>query len=791
MANKFSAISKKFYNEYRNGVLFNLNLTEFKEELQGNEGEVVKLVEVVEVGVIVNESQAIEMTFSQLAFGSVCKFTAPLLDFVQEGMYAGAGVQIEFDGNTITTASVDVISGSGNVDLFIDGTGRTALLAAGLVDGEVRDDIVIKITDVPDYLNYKYGLNPNTSAIPNYINKLGYEQSYQLKVISGSLQSMLWVGSKIGGDYGAIQLKFNTTLEQYKHQFQVEHIFKIPDYKEGEILNLDNLVNPLDLDSSNSLKYGNGFFFGGVINNPVMVFEDLGSDGNVGYKNENFNGFVNNYGIENVVITNSLATGTLEGTTTNALTFDIKNNLGNWAGGEEVIFTHKKLPTALEYTDQNTALNTIWVWENIRNTEGSAPVSGSILSAFELNIDGSDSTLINVECTLTYSAGQQLLLSDIVAYLLTLTVATQNLSNADTMDRVDLVVERALYSNNTDVLGLLLKWKPEIYENWEYDTGSKTFTNNDGYDGDFFGADLSFESDVTRNAIIKSLKVHFASDLGTGNDWFPLFTQPIALGKISTVPVTSGGNTYNYQVQNKDYQNAFNLPSTEQLNRIELVGTIPATATGVQPWLLKLAMRTPWRDWIENLNVPALFIDYTEPQDGQNTKSSNYSNVSSYDTKVIVEVLVGNDLADTTYLLETDISTILDFDDAGGNSFSATTFLYDENGDVTDNIYTNQNTRIEIEFSHTLGTLAVGNIWGRVWIEANNTTLQPWDLSTDKDFTNSNNLLQPTDTLATSNTQFVEIVSVSNKVTLICQTNKLNLTNNTVYNVYGRLGNKL
>lgn len=796
MANKFEVISKKFYNEFRNILNPTTdNPTEFTNRMQGNTGEIVRLVEQIEIGTIVNKSQTINIQFFELAASSYCKFTAPLLDFVQEGLYEGASLLFEFD-NTTVTATCDGITGFGNADLKIDSAGRTLLLAAGFVDGEIRQDIVIKLLSVPTYIRYNYGLTPNDSTSPNYLSPLDNNtQGYQLSGITGSFQDMTWIGNEIGVDFGTVKIKFDATINLFNHQFTVEHTFKIPYYEEGQQVNLSSNffpLNPALLIGQNTLKYGNGFFFGGTTSITVLQYEDLGGVGNVGYFDENFNGLTSNYTVENLVITNSSSTGTIEATLVNTLTFDVVSTGGNWvAGVSELIFTHSKLPTSQEYSNQLLAFDTIWLFENIRSTEGAAPASnlGGMISAFEFDIDGGDPAKLNVTLKLTYNTARQALILNTSDYLLYVTSALNDLTDPDLMDRVNTTVQQTLYTKDLDITALVTNFTPDIFNHWDFDTGTKKFTNFDGWDGDLIGIAWQFETDVTRGAIVKDFKFHLGLD--NGSFFFPMLTISIKLATI-TVDVTSGGNTYAYQVVQSVTVASFNMSASEVLNRVELTAVIPATATATQTWTGKLGFRVSWRDWIENLNVPTQFIDYTEPNDNRNEKTSNYSGIDGYEVKAIIEMNMGNsEGADTIYLLTSDISSILDFDDAGGSSFSAVTKFYDANGLITDNIFTNQTTRIEIEFSHTLGTLIVGNLWGRVWIEPDQSTQSVWDLSTDKDFTDANNLLQPTDTLVTGNTQFVEVVSVLNKVTLICQTNQNNLVEGVLYNVYGRLGNKL
>jgi hypothetical protein len=88
--------------------------------------------------------------------------------------------------------------------------------------------------------------------------------------------------------------------------------------------------------------------------------------------------------------------------------------------------------------------------------------------------------------------------------------------------------------------------------------------------------------------------------------------------------------------------------------------------------------------------------------------------------------------------------------------------------------------------SYRLQTLAAF-----VWIEINGATASPSYLSSSFDYSSSENRLQPSDELGTGNTQYVEILSETNKVTLICKTNSDNLVAGLDYYIRGRLWHKI
>ena len=97
--NNFRVITKKFFNQYRNGVNFTDNLTEFTDRLQGNVGEKLKLVQEIEVSTIVNEQRAIEMTYVDNSTSA--SLISDLLKFELEGLFNGANLSIDFNGNTV------------------------------------------------------------------------------------------------------------------------------------------------------------------------------------------------------------------------------------------------------------------------------------------------------------------------------------------------------------------------------------------------------------------------------------------------------------------------------------------------------------------------------------------------------------------------------------------------------------------------------------------------------------------------------------------------------------------
>lgn len=786
--NNFRVISKKFYNQFRNGTTFASNLTEFTDRLQGNVGEKLQLIEEIEVETIINQSQSIDMSFIDST--TSCSLIADFLDFEIEGLYNGANIVIQFNG-TAVIGVVENITGSTKQELVLDSATRTLLLAQNIQTNQCYDDIVIIVTDVPDYLTFKYGINPNALTVPNYKSPLDTnEQAYYLNGIIGTYKSMVWVGSEIGSSLGSVQIKFDSTASLYKHKFTVKHDFLIPFYTEEQSSNINQLRNPIELQSSRTLKYGNGFFFGQGKNVTTMDFEDLGKIGNVGYFDENFSGKILPYTSSDLVITNSLSTGFIEGSVDNLITFSIASSTATgFVGGEKIILNHSMLPQSTAYGRQKGSFDSNWLFESLEVTEGAAATSGTIIT-LATAVFNAISGELDVQFTTRYSLANQAKINDSNQLSMYVTLATENLANPDTQDRGNVMVDTGPIGQIELVSGLVTNWQPNIYEQWDSVSLTKGFTNFDGYNGDLLYQTGTFEIDLTKSSRITDFKFRLIADNGSTNF---LETQVvIPIGQL-VESIVSG---VNYQVFNYNITRGFNMSQGLNINSIKLSAAAPTTPFAIQTWTFSIGFNVSWREWIQNLNVPTSFIDPLEPQNNRNQKSSNYSGVSSYDIKTELLTRIQSDGTSggtviTPYELLSDNSRILDYDTANAG-FSAGVVKYYNNLNVlSTDIDSNIDGRIEIEFTHSLGVITLADIKGYIEIEIDQSNIEPFYLSTDIDMTDTDSPLKASDTLLSGNTTLVEVVSVNNLVTFICGVNSSNTSNLTDYNIYGRISNRL
>lgn len=785
----YTVISQRFNDEFRNGSTFATNpTTDFSYDLKGNPGERIKLTQTIEISVSVNLDETKLIQYNATSDATYGELVGTGVNWLLEGMYTGAVVNVKWAGGAYVSCTVGLITGTGYSVLRLT---KANLVTAGLADGTQLTSFVVRLTSAPDTLIYKYGLNPNGFTGTNYTSWYdSNEQAYFLTNLTGSLQTMNPVGLGIisWNNSESVQAKFDATVTTYFHQFTVEHIFIIPYYKSGEYENIEDGTAPTTFIGTNTITYDNGWFFGGTTLGNYIRAEVKGGIGNVGYFKENYNGQTNNYVVENVAIANADNSGVLEGTVVNTITFQIRNTNGvNFTSNSKVIFYHSKLPTETEAQNKPTAFDTIWMRERLITTEGAGAVSGTIITNFNVTLNANP-LILDVTAEIQYTGAQQLLISNTSDYLMWVSVGQGGVTAADPDDRVALPVDLNQFSKNLDVTGLINAVDVTYYEPWADFSSAVRMVTQTGWDGDLIGCVFTVVRNTATAASISKCQFKIlAINSVTGDEFeFEEYRVNFPIGKL--IGTTVGGVFY--QVLNQNVQNSFNMPSSDLFNRITSSATVPGAPGALQSYTFKTGFQMPWREWEANPNVPTSLYNALVDQNNQNNKVSLYSNVSNWEIFPVLEVTMltsGN--VETIYRKMTFESNIYDFDTNDG-TFTGTTYYYDENGDETDNIYVDQNVLIKMEFAHALGTITLGNIEAYIWIERDGSLERPWFLHSSKDWTNPLNPLEPSNTITSTNTQFVEVVSANNLITIYCKTNRDNLQDGVNYNVYGRIKNK-
>lgn len=796
MSFKYESIDKRFLSEYRNGINFTVNpTTDFTTRLKGNPGDRVKYIESILVEVTFNPLEAVTISYENTTDVTNGKIESLGTDFRAEGFFEGATVDVFKGSDLIGEETINVITGPGNNTLRL----TKANLDGGLSE-TTHDNVRIRLKDSPEYVEYKYNTIKNNIEEPtleNYKSAFdGNLQSYYAFTTATVQVDMIQPSSFKSWDLTeSIKITRQNPVDTYRHQYDIEHVFIIPFYRDGQETNIDTLVPPDELADDYTYQYVNGYFLGGTDSDTVSQFEQLPLAGDVGYFEESFNGLESIFDIDSVVISNPSSTDTLEVTEVNSFTFNILADSASFAAGQRVVVGFSRLPDVSEYENKPETFATVWTYESLLQDEGAGAVSGSIIKNLVVTLNSA--TDIDVDFDIDLPLDTQGRISDGDQFIIWITVGDQS-TTIPLENQVNLLYTNFANKNN-DIDGLIYDYEPLFYNSFNSFAGSKTSTDWKGWDGDIVGYTADFKllqfNDGTYSEIT-SIRSRIIAV--SGSDEFEIFSKPL--------PIITGdileASGYKYQVFDLSVNEGLNLPITEDLQNT-IVQSVPSFPAAYQPVQIRTSLpRISWRDWIENLAVPMEFYDNTKPNNNRNQKTSNYSGSGLWEVfhELTIEVdkvtpapeVQGQfQLADTrqstTYKLRSDQFSILDFDvDGLGDPWSAVTELFDVAGDPTDTISSDEPTVIKITFTHASGVLSAQDLAGYIWIEKENTTALPWALHTHRDWTNDNNPLTGSQEVSSTNFAFVEVTSALNEVVFYCKTNPDNIESGFTYNVYGR-----
>jgi len=769
----YNVISTKFYNELRNGSAFNQNLGDFNNELTGNVGELVKVI--IELEVEVNEIASSNniINATQISIG--------ITEFTFNGHW--------FNGGFSPNAQVDIIWNNGaNIvtETIITSTGGAGkklrltnanLIASGFADGDYTD-LEIRLKTTPDKLFYKYGLNGLNASL-SYNSELdSNEQTYYGTINNYALTQLQELGQYKSWSLGVVQAQIKN-VNGYVFYYVIEHTFRINYFTDVRLSNFLNNTTPNELAGTNTWRYDFGVYLS-TLNFTTNINGDfIGSTGNVGWFNENFNGITSNYQVLSIDYTNSIGLNTLEATKLTVVSIVIKNNVGAFDVNQKAVVLHSKLPSSTDYSNKQDTYTNIWLLDTLVNTNGAPSVSGTIIQNLIVTINPLDNTELLIDFEVFFSATQQNLITSDDYFLLAVSLQDDTLTNFN-LDRVNLVADVKKYNKDTDVYGLIQSQRLRFYKS---DVNLDTInilngtTDFNGWDSDFNGVKFEFELHKGKCAKVKSIVFRLLA-YKSKDDYFEIDNLPLNINNNGVF------NFCNFIDDN--YNNVYLIPNNEDFNTVKITSDTPNVFW--QKISGYFAFKVNWRDWILNSNVPIDFYDNTKPNNNLNKKTSNYSNVNGYNIIGVLDVEVSNNVdADTIYRIKSYNSDIYDFDLNPLQPISGNVTFYDQLNNVINNIYTNYDVRIEVEFEDlTFNFLNISDeLIGEIIIEEDGTTLQEYRLNTVRDWYNVNSPIK-----SSIGNNKADIVITQNKVTLICNTDHLKIDENKNYNIYGRLWKK-
>jgi len=705
----------KFFNEFKNDVGFGANTSDFTLNLTGSVMENVKMTSYIEV----NWNAAVSANDPWSADTVAQKISKTVGTWQSSGFTVGDICDWSENGIIVANITIDSISPDGLIIYYTLNSGSiTDTNNAGLIGMTPLTASV-----------YKFGLLENQESFNVESKVSGNDQGYYSGTIGidggggrdTSFQTMIRLGSPQDWQTGSMQIRYVDNPSLDVQRFEVEHEFTIvPWYLDGELTNLQNDIIPQLFDGLNTLKYVFSSGFRSVLTNQntekiSVSDQNLGS---VGWYNESFNGFQDDYEVVSVdyeeQATTNAADGLLVGTKTK-VTVVVQNNIGNFSAGERAGVYVSYLPQQSEY--QNTVLTDLkqnFLYDNAINNGGLGPVVGQdFITNFEItNIVTNTMTLtFDVE----YSVAQKLRLTNLnsqapIYYVLGVQLGDITLASSSS-NRLVLIGDVNVYDVSADIPDLWSFPKMDIYTHERQigvDTGNTDATT---WIEDGLAIDYKMQLDLNKDAVLNSMsfilvafdpvtQIYFELDRYN----FNIFPAVVSSGIQQLIANTTRG---------------YLLDTSDQFN--EVILSVGANAAGIQDYDGRIGQKISWQDWLENLGVDTVFFDANEPNNNLNHKASNYSLLNGYEIRLAffgnlfgTNTLGASGLTDYLILSPT-ITTYNYQEDGGANIWSHVIETFDSTGTTNLNgaILTGQDTLFRATWTNSGGpvTSLIG-LWG-------------------------------------------------------------------------------
>lgn len=724
--------SCNFYNQLKSGLNFT-SPTDPTSNLAGNVGERIKMELEVDVRWYFLTDASNTITVLNIT-GTTLSMTRTGGSWIADGFAAGDLVGSYQTGYSTIDLTIDAIS-----DLEIQCT----ILGGSLADGVYPDmsgatthqNLITWGATALTALIYKFGLIENAETF-NILSKVSNnEQAFYVGGINHTSHAVVnmqnvgnykdWVSGLGDADSVfpcAVNHVTNTGLYNMYQRFKIVHYFVInPFYLEDYINNFEDNTTPALMAGLLSLKYAFECEFRTVLSNPntsktARISNNLGA---VGWFNENFNGFNNNYSIDSIVYNDTVlltsCNGLLKGSRTTA-TITVKKTSGTFNATDPCGIMIALCPESTSY--QNTTASNMeknFIFDEVTMIEGAAPVTttlNGVIKSAKANIVGTDLVII---AEIEYSAAQQLLMQPDAKFIIGAVIADDTIT-AGNSDRVTLLVDYTEFIASADIEDLIYVTSGEIFQHFVTDpTATSGTTKADLWNEDGVCLKYNFWLDRNKAAFLNSLKFLVIAYKASDQSYFILDQYAVNLNNV----IVSGG----IQQINIDELRGYKLNSTDYFNKVKIATGL--NVAGKQYYQVYLGQKMSWQSWLSNVDTDTVFYDNAKPQNNLNFKASNYSGLSGYEIKFAILANVGgtNPLGqsgNTDYLvISTDID-VYDYDLPV--TWTATIETFNEAGTVNLGglIRTDANTLFKVTWTRS-GAFNVGyNFWAIHRMEESN-----------------------------------------------------------------------
>lgn len=759
---------RRYLNPLNNGLAYSLNTGDFATLLQGHAMERLKFTATVEL------SWRSDMLDYDILGGDTIE--CDTVNFLLDGVSVGDEVHyITSDGlidQTLTVAYVEA-----NKVVF----DTAPLVSGGGLASATPDHL--RGTEQQTGLIFKHGLIENLESF-NTLSKLDQnDMSWYFNDLDGVLstaQNKGEIQSYVTGDVKARFVGFISDNQLFSpinsvQQFEIEQEFVIlPYYREGELNNLKNSLSPEDIYRGNkSLKQVFQFDFRTTYADINTTKSEQIQDilGTVGYFNENYNGFNNQYSIGGLTYANNdnaQSVDSLLKTTSTNVQYSVNSADGTFVIGDAVMVYFSLLPDSSVYRDSKNEFSTDWHYRVLRLIiDDPAAASGSFTNAQASFVSANQ-----IDINFDFLADTPSVITEDSSNYLLVTACSDQTVPAEQSDRVGLTVDVNTVAIDTDVDGLV----DNLYITFnDHATGAllddplQGYTNFEGYIENGIVAPFGFRVSRILEPLIDAVNIRLVAYNSSSGDVFNL--QRI----VYDVP-TLQRDANQSQAINIDTTRGFNLISGSQFNWKKLLTGTFSGMGGTQEYYGAIGLKIDWQDWIANNDANSAFYDINEPNDGLNQNSSRYSLKEGYELQLWLEVDMDAEDVITTYRARSTSLGIRDFGEGTEFTCAQTTEKLDGTNIEGNIIQNGEDTILKATFTAVTPPVDIADYYGIIYIHKKNVQgYDDYQLSSIE-LPPDNNLIKPLD-----GENLLNFTQVGNDLILKAKVDNLSLENGSDY----------
>lgn len=649
-------VDQNYRTQLRNGGNFADNPTDFTTFLQANVGEKVQVISTYYLKWF---SQATE--FGTITVQDQNTIVTQSVNFEQDGWSVGDTFEtLLVDGQTVNplviTGTITAVTPT--VLIYNLNTGQVPsggfIAIGGTITGtNLLDAAIVSYNLIENSENATFNSlidnEPNQYFASGMASNIGTYIDME-PLINGSQQT--WVQ----GDNQNYNIKIQNrgpTQNGYQ-EFKVSHEFLVlPYYLDGYSVNYQNGVLPDLFQGANSLKYISRIdarpSLGNV--NANKIIDNTNTQGNVGFFNENFNGFPNNFTKQFFNYTNNTA---LNPSGNNFCFGKVVNNNGSFQNGDEFTIVFSRLSDQNEFLP-NTFYEKQFLFSSVtqkignstglddnclKNVKGTVDGQGNLSFTFQLFFNANQS-----------GSGNANLIIPEEDYLIWIIVGSSGKTNQND-DRVSLILDYNNFNPANDVpdLAELNEIQQgrfvEVYNHLNQISNGITQDVYDSFDGmveDGYVYRFELMTRQDLGAVIQNMSFNMVARDSATLDEFILNTYNFDL--TSSLMINANSPFVGQeQFLSLDTTRGFDLSQNDQFNLVN-IETLPMEQIGsdvFSKYRITIGFKINWETWQPNNNVNVVFFDQNKPNNNLNNRVSNYSDELGYILYPRLDVVLSN-----------------------------------------------------------------------------------------------------------------------------------------------------